>query len=198
MDDQLRRRLFDMLERDTKARQLAAIEGGLFEGYNDKLRDVYNANARELAEIVDQGGWPDKYRVGEDGATVAFLVVQHAIGLPNFMRACLELIEEAVARGAVPRWHVAFLTDRIRVMEGKPQLYGTQFDWDEAGQISPLPIESPETVDERRKAIDLVSLADAIVIERKERSDRGEMSPGNWARRQADFVFWAEAVGWRS
>ncbi len=40
MDDQLRRRLFEMLERDTKARQLAAIGGGLFEGYNEKLRDV--------------------------------------------------------------------------------------------------------------------------------------------------------------
>ncbi|WP_428249950.1 DUF6624 domain-containing protein [Ferrovibrio sp.] len=197
MDDHLRRRLFDMLERDTQARQRAAIQGGLFEGYNDALRDVYNANARELAEIVDQGGWPDKYRVGEDGATVAFLVVQHAIGLPNFMRACLELIEEAAERGAVPRWHVAFLMDRICVMEGKPQVYGSQFDWDAAGEVNPLPIEAPETVDQRRKAIDLVPMADAIVIERKEKAARGEMPPSNWAKRQTEFDAWAQAVGWR-
>jgi hypothetical protein len=67
--------------------------------------------------------------------------VQHAISLPQFQRQCLALLQAAVTRGEAPAWQVAMLTDRIRILEGRQQLYGTQFDWDANGQMSPLPIE---------------------------------------------------------
>ncbi len=197
MDDILRRRLLDMLERDTRARQAAAADGSLFLGYNEKLRGVHNENARSLAEIVDYGGWPDKFQAGEDGAAAAFLIVQHAIGLPRFMRACLEMMEEAAERGGVARWQVALLTDRVRMLEGRPQVYGTQFDWNEKGEFVPLPIEEPATVDMRRAAADLVPMAQAMELQHKELADRGETAPRDWLSRQREFEAWAKAVGWR-
>ncbi len=199
MDQLLRRRLLDMLEKDTRTRQQAAADGSLFQGYNETMRAVHNENAKLLAEIVDAGGWPDKFQAGEDGATAAFLIVQHAIGLPNFMRACLELMEEAAAQGGVPRWQLALLTDRIRMLEGRPQVYGTQFDWTVEGEMQPLPIEEPETVDMRRTAAELVPMAQAVELQRKESAQMGDRapSPQAWIARQREFETWAKAVGWR-
>jgi hypothetical protein len=54
------------------------------------------------------------------------------------------------------------LTDRIRVLEGRAQLYGTQFDWDQNGVMSPLPIEDEPGVDQRRAQLGLEPLAQAI------------------------------------
>ncbi len=199
MDQVLRRRLLDLLEKDTRTRQQAAADGSLFQGYNEALRAVHNENAKALAEIVDAGDWPDKFQAGEDGATAAFLIVQHAIGLPNFMRACLDLMEEAAERGGVPRWQVALLTDRIRMLEGRPQVYGTQFDWTVDGKFEPLPIEEPETVDLRRTAAELVPMAQAVEVQRKENAEMGGSapSPQAWLSRQREFEAWAKAVGWR-
>lgn len=44
--------------------------------------------------------------------------------------------------------HVAMLEGRIRCNEGKRQRYGTQFDWDKDGLLSPHPID-----DETGKAV---------------------------------------------
>lgn len=197
MDEMLRQRLRGMVERATRKRHELAAEGSLFLGYNEKLKEIHNENARQLAEIVDEGGWPDIVRAGEEGAAAAFMVVQQAIGLPRFMTACLEMMEEAAAAGRIPKWQVALLTDRICMLEGRPQVYGTQFDWDASGQLNPLPIADPEGVDQRRREADLIPMQDAIAHERGESAARGDVPPHNWAARQADFDAWCKAIGWR-
>src|SRR3546814_13771767 len=116
------------------------------------------AHSRSLAGIVDSQGWPGPAAAGAGGAAAAWIIAQHAIGLPRFMRACLELIEEAAAQGRVPRWQVALLTDRVRWLEGRPQVYGTQFDWNAAGELVPLPNEDEANVDSRSALADLTSI----------------------------------------
>lgn len=198
MDQALRSRLIGMLEENRTLRTSLAADGSLFQGYNEQMRALHNKHAKALADIVDTKGWPGRSLVGEDGCTSAWMIAQHAIGLPRFMRACLEEIEAAVAKGDAPRWQAALLTDRIRWLEGKPQVYGTQFDWDEKGELNPLPIENPAGVDARRAQAELTPLADGITQRRKEAADAGEVAPANAARRNADFEAWAKAIGWRS
>jgi hypothetical protein len=41
-------------------------------------------------------------------------------------------------RGDAPALQAAMLEDRIRAFEGRPQRYGTQFDWDANGEPSPV------------------------------------------------------------
>ena len=53
------------------------------------------------------------------------------------------------------------MTDRVRVAQGKPQVYGTQF-WRGPGGTGPLvahPIDDEAEVDERRAAVGLEPLA---------------------------------------
>src|SRR2546427_10138792 len=75
------------------------------------------------------------------------------------MRRGLTLLQGGVSEGEVSPLEVAMLEDRIRSFEGRPQRYGTQFDWDEQGRLSPLPLEDPAGVDARRLTIGLAALA---------------------------------------
>lgn len=197
MDQNLRQKLIEMVEESRRLRARLAADGSLFVGYNPELRTLHNQQAKALAGIVDAHGWPDNAMVGADGAGAAWMIVQQAIGLPNFMRACLELIEAAANAGRVPRWQMALLTDRIRWLEGRPQVYGSQFDWDEKGELNPLPIEDEAGVDARRAGAELVPLAEGIEQRRAEAASNGETAPADWAGRRKEFEDWAKAIGWR-
>ena len=113
---------------------------------------MHEANAARLDEIIEQHGWLGADVVGAEGAEAAWLVAQHAIGLPSFQRRCLQPLEIAAGEGPVSAWQPAMLLDRIRVFEVRPQLYRTSFDLDENCKMTPLPIEDREHVDERRLA----------------------------------------------
>ena len=97
----------------------------------------------------------------------------------------------------MPAWQPATLLDGIRFYEGRPQVYGSVFDWDESGEMAPWPIEDADGVDERREAVGLPPLAEQIESVRAAAAAEGEPSPADPAehRRRADS--WARSVGWR-
>jgi hypothetical protein len=195
VDEDLRRRLLAMAELDLAVRERLASDGSLFGGYHPEMQAVHEENAAKLTELIDSHGWPTIEQVGEDGAEAAWLVAQHAISLPAFCRRCLAELKRAAEAGGVPRWQSAFLEDRIRWLEGRPQLYGTSFDWDEHGLMSPTLIEDPEGVDERRAAVGLDSMAEATARHRAGSAD--EPKPADFAKRRAEMEAWARKTGWR-
>ena len=70
------------------------------------------------------------------------------------------LLELAVSQGKADVISLAYLTDRVRLSEGKPQGYGSQGQPDSNGVLIPSPIEDKEHVDERRNAIGLEPIAE--------------------------------------
>src|SRR5262245_25282419 len=153
-DPELRAELLAMAEEDQRVRAELAADGSLFDGYHPRMAEVHRQNAARLSALLDQHGWPGAAVVGEDGSAAAWLVLQHAIGDPPVMCRGLELLAR-LEPGTVDPVQLAMLEDRIRAFEGRPQRYGTQYDWDDRGQLSPLPIEDPGSVDDRRRAIGL-------------------------------------------
>ena len=128
------------------------------------MRAVHERNADRLAAIIaEHGGWPGLDLVGAEAAQAAWLVVQHAISRPALMRSVLTMLTDEIG---VPRWQAAQLEDRIRVYEGRKQRFGTSFDWDEAGQVNPHPIEDPGRVDVLRAEAGLPPLAEAVAEQR--------------------------------
>jgi len=85
----------------------------------------------------------------------------------------------------------------VRTCSGLPQRYGTQFDWDARGEMNPLPIEDPEGVDARRRAVGLPPLADKLREIRASVAREVERPPGDPARRRREVDAWARSVGWR-
>jgi hypothetical protein len=96
--------LLAMRARDEHVRAELAADGSLFEGYHPRMEEVHRANARELRSIIQEHGWPDEALIGPEGAEAAWLIAQHSIGEPDFMRNCRALLDEASSLGRVPRW----------------------------------------------------------------------------------------------
>ncbi len=53
---------------------------------------------------------------------------------------------------------MAYVTDALRVGQGRPQVYGTKFRMCE-GELEPCPIEQPDRVDELRRNLGMEPLA---------------------------------------
>lgn len=197
MNETLRADLLGMAEYDQQVRTELAETGELFEGYNARMAAVHDSNAQELERIVGQFGWPGVSLVGDDGAEAAWLILQHAIGKPKLQRRCLPLLKQAAELDEIPASQVAYLEDRICVFEGRPQRYGTQFDWDEHGMMSPYPLQDHEQVDEYRKSVGLGPLSEKTKQMRLHAAAEGHKCPGDLEKRRKEKDDWARSVGWR-
>ena len=188
-------RLIALAAHDLETRERLAADGSLFDGYHPEMQAVHEANARALEAIIVETGWPTPRLAGEDGAEAAWLIAQHAIGLPRFQRKCLELLKAAVAAGEAPAWQMAMMVDRILTYEGRPQVYGTSFDWDDDGELSPRPIQGPEGLDQRRAEVGLEPLDSAIAKLRAR--DSAQPRPADLTEHRRRMDEWARLVGWR-
>lgn len=193
MDEQLREKLIMMRDEDARVREELAASGELFDGYHQAMEQVHLKNAAELNQLIDEHGWLGKSLVGTDGADAAWLIVQHAISLPEFSRKCLRLIERAVTDNEAEPSQAAYLHDRISFFENRPQRYGTQSDWNEAGMMEVWKLEDAEQVNEYRAAVGL-PLLESLTWENKETR---ENKPKDYAGRKAGFEAWAKKTGWR-
>ena len=196
LNEELKSTLVAMAEHDLQVRAELVASGELFGGYNKRMAAVHKKNADSLNRIVDDFGWPGSSLVGSDGAEAAWLILQHAIGNPEFQRKCLHILKDAAESGEVPAAQVAYLEDRIRVFEERPQRYGTQFDWDGSGTLSPHPIEDPERVDEFRASVGLGPLAEKIQEMRRHAAEEGHEQPADFDEYLKGRKAWARSVGW--
>nr|WP_229029224.1 hypothetical protein [Flavobacterium sp. SLB02] len=87
------------------------------------------------------------------------------------MKKCAKELEIAVNQNKADAKNLAYLLDRIAVLEDKPQLYGTQFDWNENGILSPNKFDNIIKVNQRRKSIGLNTLEQQTNIIRKRVQD---------------------------
>lgn len=195
--EDIRRALLAMVEEDQRVRAALVADGSLFDGYHLEMQAVHEANADRLERLLDEIGWPVASAVGEDGAQAAWLIAQHAIARPDFQHRCLRLLERASERGEAPAWQAAKLLDRIRFFEGRPQVYGTNLDWDEDGTLGPGPIENAAEVDARRASVGLEPLGEALARSRAAAAEERDRPPADPLERQKRFVAWAREVGWR-
>jgi len=190
-----RAELLARIAKDDAARARLAAAGTLWEGYHPELEAIHRANVARLREIVAElGKWPGRSVVGDDGAAAAWRILQHAIGEPDTMRSLLPLVEAAAAAGEADPAHVAMLVDRVCVLEGRAQRYGTQYDWDPDGGDFMVPmvgIDAPDGVDARRAAVGLPPL------EPRRPPPPDEPPPTDRAARAREMEAWARGVGWR-
>jgi len=194
----LREELLAMEAEDLRVRAELLAQGALVDGYHPQMREVHARNASRLKQIICEHGWPTKSLVGGSGSHAAWRIVQHAIGDPEFQRACVGPIERAIANGEAPVAQLAFLVDRIRFFEGKPQVYGTQFHWDQDGELRPWPIEDADHVDERRRGAGLNTLAERTAEMREQAKREGEGPPHNPLELERKYQAWLRETGWRS
>ncbi|MEW9570133.1 DUF6624 domain-containing protein [Rhodanobacter sp. Si-c] len=194
-NESLSQELVALAKGDLSVRSELVADGSLgFQGYHPRMEAVHKDNAARLAAIIDQYGWPGLTLVGKEGAWAAWLIAQHSIGNPPFMRRCLSLLKQATSDGEAIPWQVAMLEDRIRMYEGKPQIYGTQFQPDKNGQLNPYQIENPESVNDRRLAVGLNTIEERTAELRAQSASENIPTPPDL---EEQYEKWLYSAGWR-
>jgi len=193
---QIAEKLIKLQDADLKLREKLIQSGKLHDGYDKEMQALHDKNAEILAGIIDEIGYPTMTKVGKQASEAAWLVIQHSISKPDFMRKCVTFLRVAVAANEAAPQNLAYLTDRIAVFEGKPQLYGTQFDWDEKGQLSPNAFDDLDEVNRRRKLIGLNTLEEQTEIIRRNARLEHQLPPKDFSARQLEITDWKKRVGW--
>ena len=189
-------RIIGLKNSDLELRDRLVKNGQLGKGYNEAMEKLHNTNAQILNEIIDTIGYPTVDKVGKEASEATWLIIQHAIGKPGFMRKCVKLLEIAVSENKATPTNLAYLADRIAVFENKPQLYGTQFDWDKNGELSPNQFDDLNKVNQRRRSIGLNTLEEQTAIMRRQAKNENHKPPADFERRKQEFEKWKKKVGW--
>jgi hypothetical protein len=193
---QIAETIIGLRDADLELRKKLIQSGQLSDGYSDEMKALHRRNSKILNEIIDTIGYPTADKVGIEASDAAWLVIQHAIEHPDFMKKCLKLLEVAINQNKASSINLAYLTDRIAVLEGKPQLYGTQFDWDDNGELNPNYFDNLTEVNQRRQSVGLNSLEEQISIIRKRVKNEKQLPPKDLKKRKEEIEKWKKSVGW--
>lgn len=196
MNEELKKRLVQMVEDERRLKSKLASDGSLYDGYPTEIRELHLKQANELESIVETGGWPKISLVGKEGADAAWLILQHAISRPDFVKRCFPVFESAVKENEASVRNLSCLTDGIRYFSRKPQIYGNYFDWNEHGQLVPWTIEDPGNVDARRKKVGLNTLEERIREMQEEVRKNNVSPPEDYFERQSEMDKFLREVGW--
>jgi hypothetical protein len=192
LNESLRAELLAMKQEDQRVR--IPFGPAMTRQQQEEWRQVDARNQTRVEAIISEYGWPGNSLAGKDGSAAAWLLVQHFS--PAFQEKCLPLLESAVAKGEATPRNYAYLLDRVRMHEGKAQVYGTQFRTIN-GITAAVPIEDPDHLDERRRAVGLGPWADyekQILAQ----AAAGESRVGNPELRQEILGMVAESLRMRS
>ena len=188
--------LIEMQNADLACREKLVQNGQLGEGYNEEMKKLHEKNAKILNNIIDTIGYPTTDKVGIKANEAAWLIIQHSISQSELMKKCAALLKSAVRENKASPQNLAYLTDRIAVFEEKLQLYGTQFDWDENGNLSPNLYDNLNKVNERRKSIGLNTLEEQTELIRIRAKNENQSPPKDVEKRKQEIEQWKKHVGW--
>lgn len=115
-----------------------------------------------LKSVLRRYGWPSTNRSDAQLSFNAWLLTQHADATPSLQECVLDLIGQQQSTQAEAQ-NLAYLTDRVQLARGEPQIYGTQVTYDDVqGRATPRMLADPAHVNERRAKIGLESIEDYL------------------------------------
>jgi hypothetical protein len=158
-NESLQRELIKMEENEQVLRMKCNDQGDkMVECYAKLLKTTDEPNTKRLTEIVNEYGMPTVSLVGKAGFEAFMVVLQHATS-DRLRERCLGPIKKAFQRKELHPQNYANFVDRLLVHQGKPQLYGSNFDI-KNGKLVMSPVKDPKDLDKRRQKIGLMPLAE--------------------------------------
>ena len=124
------------------------------------LKAIDEPHTKRLEEIFDQIGFPNTVKVGREGMQAFMILLQHSPTDTLRVRS-LKPITAAFKNKELPPMDYANFVDRLRLHQGKKQLYGSGFDFKD-GKMVMSPTDDMKNLEKRRKSIGLPPLAELV------------------------------------
>ncbi len=155
-EQEIRRRIAPLMQVPPEERGIDALNA-----VGEEMRAIDLDNTRYLTGLLQDVGWIDTERFGEDARHDAFLIVQHSPSL-RLMGTVLPILEAEARDDPSTGGPYAYLHDRYQLSMCGMQRYGTQLYSGPDGAHYVVRLEDPEGVDERREAFALGPLEDYL------------------------------------
>ena len=151
---ELRSELLEMRRVDQEARMKCS---GTAEEQMKCFREIAEKidvpHTKRLNEMFEKHGFPSLAMVGKEGLEAFMLLVQHAVS-DEIRERVREPMRLAFERKEIPPDRYSTFIDRLLVNQGKPQIYGTNFEMKD-GRLVMSPVEDPAGLNNRRRAAGL-------------------------------------------
>lgn len=120
-------------------------------------------NQKELKAILPERGWFLKSEIGTEASTAAWQVVQHATNSDMaLVRAAVGAMYKLLPTGDIQKVDFAMLADRVAVVDGVRQTFGTQMICDNFKWVL-YPVADEARVDALRTEMGInITLADQL------------------------------------
>jgi hypothetical protein len=119
-------------------------------------KSIDKTNNEGMKEIIKEIGYPTISKVGKEASFNSWLIIQHSPEI-DFQIKCLDLMEKE--SNDINPQNSAYLKDRVLILTGKPQIYGTQLRKNpETGKMELYSVEDLPNLDKRRESIGLGSI----------------------------------------
>jgi len=118
-------------------------------------------NLIKVVSLIEKCGMPNLDNVEPEQMSTIWLVFQHS---DNYHRKkYLPILKKSAENGDIRKSQIALLEDRILMMDGKPQIYGSQITRNsESGEWMIYDLNEPESVDKRRAEVGLKPLNEYV------------------------------------
>jgi hypothetical protein len=150
-------------DQEVRVRLIAAMEEGSpdFPIIMQEMMEIGAYNSVYVDSLLSDIGWPEG--LSERADTAIFLVVQHAIHIQSKF---FPMFNERAERGLIDKQFIALLEDRILMMSGQKQLYGTQIFVrtleDGSKRQYLFPVEDPENINIRRAEMGMTTIEEYL------------------------------------
>ena len=164
VDEKLRSELLAMRDRDQRARDdcNTGTTDERWKCYANMAETIDKPNTKRLKEIFKSIGFPEAKAVGKDGVEAFLLILQHSNDLELKQQSLAGITKAFKAKLLSPGEYTTF-TDRLLFNLGKPQVYGSNFEFKD-GKLVMSKTEDLKNLDKRRKKIGLPPIAEYAKI----------------------------------
>jgi hypothetical protein len=179
----LQAELEDMRFKDQEIRRILVDSIGLRSPqagpYFAKMQQIDSVNQVRIKEILQEHGWIPQSKIGKTASDAIFYVVQHSN--VELMEQYYPQLHALALQGEASRKHAAMMEDRLLMWQGKKQKWGTQASGNlrEDNRMAIWPIETPDSVNIRRKQIGFELTVEEYAASFGAEYDKDEALPQN-------------------
>ena len=131
----------------------------------DEWKTVGDADKILLKTLFKDNGFLGYNEVGEQSSHNFLQMVQRMDTDSTFQQEVLVVMKKQIEKINASPIEFAYLTDRVNLNQGKPQVYGTQLKINEKGtSYEPKTVIDPEKLNDRRAEIGLGTIEEAISV----------------------------------